>query len=340
MDIKPSLSFDERELAQVHRFNRKLAWLPRFRIRNRVTPALIQALLRVGQLGGDARVARQGLRVESKTVGFDGVPVAVRIIRPKGKPKGVVLDFHGGGWVIGNAQMNDDMNIAMVKACEVAVVSVNYRLATSTPIEGLMDDCLAAACWLLSDDCEEFTGLPVIVVGESAGGHLAAATLLNLKTRPGFLKRICGAVLYYGVYDLTGTPSVRAAGPDTLVLDGPGMVDALRMLTPGLSDEQRRQPPLSPLHGDFTDFPPALMFVGELDPLRDDTLQLAERWDDSATVELHRLPAAPHGFIHFPTIMAGRVLGYSRAWMSSRIAAPECGQRSGEANVAGGSGRH
>ncbi len=180
-----------------------------------------------------------------------GAPVSVRIIRPRGKAKGVVLDIHGGGWVIGNAQMNDDMNIAIVDACSVTVVSVDYRLAVSTPVEGLMEDCLSAARWLLSDSCEEFAGLPVIVVGESAGGHLAAATLLALKRWPNLLKRVRGTVLYYGVYDLTGTASVRTTPPEALVLDGPGMVEAFRMLTPDLTDQERQQPPLSPLYGDF-----------------------------------------------------------------------------------------
>ena len=69
---------------------------------------------------------------------------------------------------------------------------------------------------------------------------LAAATLLALKQWPELLQRVSGAVLYYGVYDLAGTPSVRAAGPETLLLDGPGMVEALRMLTPGLSDDERQ----------------------------------------------------------------------------------------------------
>ncbi|MGM3150957.1 alpha/beta hydrolase fold domain-containing protein, partial [Escherichia coli] len=92
-----------------------------------------------------------------------------------GKAKGVVLDIHGGGWVIGNAQMDDDLNLGMVRACDVAVVSVDYRLAVDTPVEGLMEDCLAAARWLLGD-CPEFADVPVFVVGESAGGHLAVAT--------------------------------------------------------------------------------------------------------------------------------------------------------------------
>lgn len=313
------MTFDEHELAQVRRFNKTLAWLPRFRIRNRVTPRMIQALLRLGQIGGAGKLARHGLESETRMIDVDGVPVRLRIIRPKGPIKGVVLDFHGGGWVIGNAQMNDVFNVGMVNACNVATVSVDYRLAVTTPIEGLMNDCLGAARWLLSDDCEEFAGLPVIVVGESAGGHLAAATLLALKAWPDLLRRVKGAVLYYGVYDLTGSPSVRAAGPETLVLDGPGMVEALRMLTPDSSDAQRRQPPLSPLYGDFDGLPPALLFAGELDPLRDDTLDIAERWKQAAPVDMHLLPACPHGFIHFPTAVADKVLVHSREWISERI---------------------
>lgn len=294
----------EPELAQMRRFNQKLAWMPRFKIRNRVTPRLIQALLRVSQ------TLKKAPDVERRVVGN----VPVRILRPGGKPKGVVLDIHGGGWVIGNAQMDDDLNLGMVNACDVAVVSVDYRLAVNTPVQGLLDDCLAAARWLLNE--QEFAGLPVIVVGESAGGHLAAATLLALKQWPELLKRVSGAVLYYGVYDLTGTPSVRTAGPETLLLDGPGMVEALRMLTPGLSDDERQQPTLSPLYGDFTGMPPALMFVGELDPLKDDTLLIAERWPEA---EVHLLPESAHGFIHFPVAMASDVLVYSRGWITQRV---------------------
>lgn len=294
----------EPERAEMRRFNQKLEWMPRFKIRNRVTPRLIQALLRASQ-----KIKRAPV-VETRLVGS----VPVRILRPSGKPKGVVLDIHGGGWVIGNAQMDDDLNLGMVNACDVTVVSVDYRLAVDTPVEGLMDDCLAAARWLLTTD--EFADLPVIVVGESAGGHLAAATLLALKQWPDVLKRVSAAVLYYGVYDLTGTPSVRTAGKHTLLLDGPGMVEALRRLTPGLSDEERRQPPLSPLYGDFGGLPPALMFVGELDPLKDDTLLIAERWPGA---EAHLLPEAAHGFIHFPVAMGGSVLAYSRQWISARL---------------------
>ncbi|MGV7208265.1 alpha/beta hydrolase [Oxalobacteraceae bacterium A2-2] len=313
------LSFDTQALDEARGFNRRLALLPRFKVRNRYTPLLVQSLLKMSQVGGGRNLARQGVTVERRVVATGGVRVPVRILRPPGEVRGVVLDFHGGGWVIGNAQMDDPQNAALALACQVAVVSVDYRLAVFIPIQGIMDDCLAAARWLLDSEEPVLAGLPVIVVGESAGGHLAAATLLRLKAWPELLRRVRGAVLYYGVYDLAGTASVRQAGADTLVLDGPGMVEGLRLLTPGMSDEQRRQPPLSPLYGDWTGMPPALLFAGELDPLRDDTVELAQRWGRCAEVEVQLPPEAPHGFIRFPLRMARQVLAHSHAWILRKL---------------------
>jgi acetyl esterase/lipase len=315
-----TLAFDRATLDEARSFNRKLAWLPRFKISNRVMPFLIQSLLRLSQLAPDGALARAGVRVAPRVARADGLSVPVRILRGSRPARGVVLDFHGGGWAIGNARMNDQLNAALIAACDVIVVSVDYRLATSTALAAIIDDCVAAARWLLDGGLPDGAGLPVYVLGESAGGHLAAAMLLRLQASPELLRRIHGAILYYGVYDLAGTPSVRTAGADTLVLHGPGMLDALRLLTPGLTDEQRRQAPLSPLYGDLAGMPPALMFAGERDPLRDDTTLMAERWRTVAPVECHLLPAAPHGVIRFPIAMAAQVRARTHAWLNARIA--------------------
>jgi acetyl esterase/lipase len=121
------------------------------------------------------------------------------------------------------------------------------------------------------------------------------------------------------VYDLAGTPSVREAGADTLVLHGASMLASLRLLTPGLSDEQRRQPPLSPLYGDLAGMPPAIMFAGERDPLRDDTMLFAGRWRSVAEVECHLLPEAAHGFIRFPIRMAAEARSRVHMWLRHRL---------------------
>lgn len=314
------LDFSKAELDAARAFNAKLARMPRFRIRNRFTPLLYQGLLRVSQVGADWRVRRRGVAVERRLVCWGGHSVPVRILRPRGAVRGVVLDVHGGGWAIGNAAMDDELSLGLIAACGVAVVSVDYRLVRArSTLEAAMDDCFAAAAWLVRD-ADEFAGLPIVLVGESAGGHLGAATLLRVKAELGGLERFAGALLYYGVYDLAGSPSVRAAGRETLVLDGPGMLEAMRLLTPDMDDAARRQAPLSPLFGELSGMPPALMVVGELDPLLDDTVALAQRWGEVAPVELHRVPEAPHGFIRFPTPLAHRVLVRSREWVRERLA--------------------
>ena len=314
-----TLAFDRATLDEARRFNRTLAWLPRFRINNRVMPLALQSLLRLSQLPPDRTLVRAGIRPQQVIAHADGLRVPVRVLCGVRPARAVVLDFHGGGWAIGNAQMNDRLNADLIAACDVAVVSVDYQLATSAPLAAIIDDCVAAARWLLQGGLAEYAGLPVYLLGESAGGHLAAATLLQLKAWPALLAQIDGAILYYGVYDLAGTPSVRAAGADTLVLHGPGMQASLRLLTPGLSDDQRRAGALSPLYGDLQGLPPAILFAGERDPLRDDTTLLAAAWRAVADVECHLVPEAPHGFIRFPIRMAGQVRGRVHAWLNERL---------------------
>jgi len=311
---------DDAMLDEARRFNDKLAHMPRFGVRNRWMPLLMQLLLRLSQLGADRTLRRQGFTVETRCIKAGRVRVPLRILRPRGRAAGVILDIHGGGWVIGNPQMNDALNAGYAEACNAIVVSVDYRLATRAPLALLIDDCLIAARWLLTNGLPEIAGLPVVVIGESAGGHLASVTLQRLQAAPELLGRIVGAVLYYGVYDLAGTPSVHAAGADTLVLDGRNMASGLRMLTPGLDDAARRAPALSPLYGDLAGMPPALMFAGARDPLIDDTLELAQRWRAVAEVECNLLPEAPHGFIHFPTAMARATCAHAQDWIRARFA--------------------
>lgn len=330
------MMLNDQTLNEAKRFNARLARAPRFGMRHRFMPPLVQGLLRLSQVGADRKLRRAGLQVDTRRVVLEGVQVQVRIIRPRGPVAGIALDIHGGGWVVGNARMNDAFNAGFASRCGLAVVSVDYRLAPRASVHEQMDECLAAARWLLQDGLPDYGGLPVVVVGESAGAHLAAATLQQLRAWPALLERVAGAVLYYGVYDMAGTDSVRRAGPETLVLDGPRMLAGLRRLTPGLDDAGRRQPPLSPLFGDLAGMPPTLMIVGSGDPLLDDTLRMAQRWRQVADVELNVAPEAPHGFIHFPTAMARVTLAHAQAWVRQRIA-PVSASASHAPRVAGAS---
>ena len=123
-----------------------------------------------------------------------------------------------------------------------------------------------------------------------------------------------------GVFDLSGTPAVHAAGSETLLFDGPNLPRDLARLTPGLDEAGRRAPDLSPLHADLTGLPPALFVTGELDPFRDDSLLMAEAWGRYARVDLLDIPTAPHGFQHFGAPTAALAQAFMRRWIDETAA--------------------
>lgn len=243
----------------------------------------------------------------------------VRILRPKGPPKGVLIDFHGGAWAVGLAAMDDKLNAGFAEACGLLVFSVDYRLAMPRPIVAIQAECAAAA--LAIAERQDVAHLPIFVTGESAGGHLALSAALMLKDRPEWQSRFRGMVLHYGVYDLGGTPGAMTAGRDSLILHGPTLERQIARLCPGLTREERRRPDLSPLYGDLTGLPPALIVVGDIDPLRDDSIQLAERLQAAGIeTELALLPEAPHGIIHFPGSYAAKIRERGHRWLVQRLA--------------------
>src|SRR5271157_411769 len=101
----------------------------------------------------------------------DGHDILLRIIAPP-TPRGAYLHIHGGGWVLGGADMQDPMLERLADATNLAVVSVEYRLAPEHPYPAGPDDCEAAAAWLAAHAKAEFGSDAVTVGGESAGGHL------------------------------------------------------------------------------------------------------------------------------------------------------------------------
>ena len=146
------------------------------------------------------------------------------------------------------------------------------------PIGAVVNDCEAAAVWTLQHARCEFGSERVVVKASSAGAHVAVLALLRLRDRHKAFDRIVGAALYFGLYDFSGTPMVRRAGPETLVLHGPTVRSTLCKLTPGMSDDERRDPSLSPLYADLRSLPPALFIVGAEDMLLEDNERMEARW--------------------------------------------------------------
>ena len=249
---------------------------------------------------GPFRFGDPSPRAEERTVPGPAGPVPVRIFRPRGAVRGAMLHVHGGGWVMGRASMNDAQNEARADRHGLAIVSVDYRLAPEHPWPAGPDDCEAAAVWLAKHARAEL-GAPedrILVGGESAGGHLAAVTLLRMRDRHGFLFR--GANLVYGLYDLAGVPSHVEFDHRNVVLSSKSIRWFTACFVPDAG--RRRDPDVSPLWADLAGLPPALLTVGALDPLRDHSLFLYARWIAAGSpAELAVYPGAPHGFDMFPT---------------------------------------
>ncbi|QUQ71234.1 alpha/beta hydrolase [Kutzneria sp. CA-103260] len=241
--------------------------------------------------------------------------IRLRIFVPAGEPRGVLLRIHGGGFAAGRPEDDDAVNDTLARASNLVVVSPEYRLVPDVTLPDQIEDCLAAARWTIS----QYQGQKLLLGGISAGAHLSAATLLRLRSEPGF-SRVVGIHLDSGVFDLSHTPSARAADDSTLVLGRRTLDSVVAIALPGCSPARLRDPSFSPLFADLHGLPPALLTAGELDPLVDDSAFLAARWQLAHNqADLDIWPSCPHAFTNLGTPLAAPALSRVTAWIDSRL---------------------
>ncbi len=318
--LEPFPEFSDAEMTQVRRINSSLRWAPRFRAPTPLGRLAIQAMLGAQSI---VPVGTRGVRVSTRRISHMGHSVALRILSPlREASRGVHIDYHGGGWAIGTAAMDDLINAAIVRESRIAVVSVDYTTLPDITFENQIAQSHAAADWVFENAEAEFGVSGLTIGGQSAGAHLAACSLIRLRDQRADFARLKGAVLFYGPYDLSATPSVRNATRDTLVLDGPAMVPGIAKLLPDRDEAGRRKPDVSPLYADLSRLPPALLLCGTIDPLIDDSRLMAERWKkQSGNARLIVLPESPHAFNRLPTRLAARTNAFVRGWLERRLAA-------------------
>jgi acetyl esterase/lipase len=229
--------------------------------------------------------------------GKDGNEIPLRVIAPS-RPRGIYLHLHGGGWVLGGADMQDPMLERIADNTGQAVVSVEYRLAPEHPYPAGPDDCEAAAAWLVQNGAKEFGTSVITIGGESAGGQLAAVTILRMRDRYGYMG-FRGANLVYGLFDMSLTPSQRQFGNTRLILRTIDIQQFANAFLPTVTD--RRVPDISPLYADLAGLCPALFSIGTKDALLDDSLFMHARWIAAGNdAELAIYPGGAHGFTLFP----------------------------------------
>jgi acetyl esterase/lipase len=236
-----------------------------------------------------------GVHKDDRTIPGD---IPVRVYSPDGAADGarpLILYFHGGGFVFGDLRMGDWLCGNVAATVGAVVVSVDYRLAPRFPFPVPVDDSYAALEWAAANAGELGAGGPIGVMGESAGANLSAVLCLLARDRGGPV--ISHQVLLYPPTDMTNTS--HPAGASSMFLSGPEMV-AYRKLYLGDNDPSdiRVSPLLAP---DHSGLPPALIQVGEHDPLRDDAIRYTEALRAAGVpVRFTEYPGMPHGYLNFP----------------------------------------
>ncbi len=235
-----------------------------------------------------------------------GPDVRMVIMNPPGTAtsRGAVLHLHGGGMVVGtpNSAVEDKPHLALAHDC--VVVSVDYRLAPETPFPGPQEDNYAALLWLV-DNAASLGVDParIVVMGESAGGGLAASLALMTRDRGG--PPLAGQVLIYPMLDhRTGGPECPYANRHTgeWIWTREKNRFGGEALRGDYQPTDHRKHWFSPaLADDLSGVAPAYISTGALDLFLDEDLAFARRLVDCGVpTELHVYPGAIHAFDMVP----------------------------------------
>ncbi|MEE3186029.1 MAG: alpha/beta hydrolase [Actinomycetota bacterium] len=201
--------------------------------------------------------------------------VPIRVYRPTSDIAPVVCYLHGAGFIAGDLDSHDQICRLLATRIGAVVIATDYRLAPEHPFPAAIEDAFSAVEWIL-DNASQFgaDGTKWAVVGDSAGGNLAAVVAQRWRARPHgpVMQALVCPVLELADFDL---PSHRAYA------DGDGFTTAMmtQMADLYLGDTtDRRDPLVSPARAEsLAGLPPAVIISAELDPLRDDGEMYARR---------------------------------------------------------------
>ncbi|HZJ69003.1 MAG TPA: alpha/beta hydrolase [Candidatus Eisenbacteria bacterium] len=228
--------------------------------------------------------------------------IPVRIFLPEGKePKvrRVLIFFHGGGWVTGDIDSYSNTARSLANNTQHVVVLVDYRLAPENPFPRGVEDCyyVTKEIFKRSDllNCKEED---ITLIGDSAGGNIAAVVSLMGRDRKEFYPR--KQILIYPAtnYDHSEDspyPSVRENGSDYLVTSQ-RIQDYLDLYVD--NEEDKKNPYVAPiLAQDLKNQPKTLIITAEYDPLRDEGEAYGKKLEEFGNeVEIHRKANALHGY--------------------------------------------
>ena len=242
--------------------------------------------------------------VTAATLG--GVPTA-EVTVDGIEPRHVVLYFHGGVYVIGDAFLAAELASQVGRRTQARVISVDYRLAPEHPYPAAVEDALAAYQALLQDGVAPSD---IVFAGESAGGGLAIATLVNARDHGLPLPAAAYVMSPYVDLTLAGTTMETRREVDPLL--------SRELLQPRVTDYASGHGPasglISPLFADLSGLPPMLIQAGTHEVLLDDAVRLAAQAAAAdVAVTLDITPGVPHVFQAYHAILDEGAAALDRA---------------------------
>jgi epsilon-lactone hydrolase len=270
---------------------------------------LLRELLSAQPLPADVTVTAAELGgVPTAEITVDGV-----------EPRHIVLYFHGGVYVMGDAALAADLASQIGRRTRARVISVDYRLAPEHPYPAAVDDALAAYQALLENGTAP---ADIAFAGESAGGALAVATLVNARDHGLPLPTAAFVMSPYADLTLAGTTMETKRAVDPLMSR-----ELLQARIPDYTAGQDAALDLiSPIFADLSGLPPLIIQAGTHEVLLDDAVRLAQQ-AAAADVEvtLDITPGVPHVFQNFSPILDEAATALDRAGqlLSAHLASAE-----------------
>lgn len=228
--------------------------------------------------------------------------ILTRVFIPKtGTPKNTILFFHGGGWVTENIDSYNNICKNLSTHVNCTLISVEYRLAPEHRFPQGLDDCYAVAKQVYQKRAAE-SNLPgeIILMGDSAGGNLAAAVALRARDMRDF--EVSAQILLYPATYFDHGPSspfdsIRENGTD-YILTAQKVCDYMTLYK--RTDKDSYNPYFAPLMAsDFSNQPRTLIISAELDPLRDEGEEYGRKLLEAGNeVDIYRMKDALHGYMY------------------------------------------
>jgi epsilon-lactone hydrolase len=270
---------------------------------------LLKELLSAQPLPADVTVTAAKLSgVPTAEITVDGI-----------EPRHVVLYFHGGVYVMGEAVLAADLASQVARRTDARAISVDYRLAPEHPYPAAVDDALAAYEALLHGG---IAPSDIAFAGESAGGGLAIATLVNARDHGLPLPAAAFVMSPYVDLTLAGTTMRTRRELDPLL--------SFEALQPRVTDYVSGQDPalglISPVFADLSGLPPLIIQAGTHEVLLDDAVRLAgQAATADVEITLDITPGVPHVFQAYHPILDEAAAALDRAGrlLSAHLAAAE-----------------